>query len=178
MAAAGASTKKPRKPDKPLYFEWQHVVLLETGERRLALVASTQWDQAACRARGFKAKQLVRAVLQRPRNPKFHALAHAMGTIAVNHCEGFEGMDAHDALKKLQRESGICCEEIEIDLGPALGKVKAQQARSIAFDSLDEAEFSALVHGICDYLTAKYHGVPPGELSEIIATIEEGRQAA
>jgi hypothetical protein len=176
MAKAAAS-KKARKPDKPIYFEWQHVAVLETGERRLALVAATQWDQAACRARGYKAKQLVRAALKRPRNPKFHAMAHALGALMVAHCEGYEEMDAHDALKKMQRESGVCCEEMEIDLGP-LGIMTAKQARSIAFDEMDEAEFSTLVHGICQHLRDKYHGVPPGELSEIIATIEEGRQAA
>lgn len=178
MAKAATSTKKARKPDKPVYFEWQHVAVLETGEKKLALVAATQWDQAALRARGYKAKQLVRATLKRPRNNVFHRLAHALGTIAVENCEGFEEMDAHDALKKLQRESGVCCEEIDFDLGPAFGIVKAKQAMSIAFDEMPEETFQLLVHGICAYLTEKYHGVPPGALSEIIAKIEEGRQAA
>jgi hypothetical protein len=173
MARAATSTKKPKPPDKPLYFEWQHVAVIETGEHRLALVAATQWDQAALRARGYKAKQLVRASLKRPRNPKFNNLAHAIGTLCVEHCEGFEGMDAHDALKKLQRQSGVCCEEIDIDLGP-LGIVRATQAQSISFDSMDEEQFSKLVHGVCDYIRETFNGVPPGELSEIIAAVEDG----
>jgi hypothetical protein len=73
-----------------------------------------------------------------------------------------------------QRESGVCCEEIDIDLGP-LGKVKAKQARSIAFDDMSQEEFGELVLGVCAYIRERFHGVPPAALAEIIATVEEGR---
>ncbi len=126
------------------------------------------------KARGYKVGQQVRAEFKRPRNPKFNALAHAIGSLAVEHIEGYEEMETHAALKKLQRACGVCCEEIDIDLGPALGIVKAKQAQSIAFDEMGAEEFDTLVHGVCSYIRDKFKGVPPGELSEIIATVEEG----
>jgi hypothetical protein len=165
---------KAKRPRKPIYLTCKRLVDPASGEEVRAWVASTQWDAASMKARGYKVGTQVRAEFKRPRNPKFHALAHAIGALAVEHIEGYEEMETHAALKKLQRACGVCCEEIDIDLGPALGIVKAKQAQSIAFDEMDETSFSELVHGVCAYIRETFHGVPPGELSEIIATVEEG----
>lgn len=168
-----AAAKRAKRPSKPIYLECRRVVLPETGEEVRAWVAATTWDAKAMKDRGYKAGQLVRAEFKRPRNTKFNGLAHVLGALISDHIEGYEGMESHEALKKMQRECGACCEEIDLDLGP-LGIVKAKQARSIAFDEMDQNEFSQLVLQVCQYIRDKYHGVPPGELSEIIATVEEG----
>jgi hypothetical protein len=185
MNAASAKPRKASKPQKPLYFQARRALLVDhkTGEvlpEQVSVLAPlTQWDTRAMRDRGYKVGQTVRGRIERPRNPKFNGLAHALGALIADHCEGFEGMDAHDALKKAQAESGICCEQstVEIDLTSlGIGKVKApvSQPQSIAFDSMPEEDFSKLVLGVCQYLREKYHGVPPGEISEIIAAVEDG----
>jgi hypothetical protein len=183
--AAAAKPRKPAKPQKPLYFQTRRALLIDhkTGEvlqEQVSVLAPlTQWDTRAMRDRGYKVGQTVRGRIERPRNPKFNGLAHALGALIADHCEGFEGMDGHDALKKVQAESGVCCEQstVELDLTSlGIGKIQAPvtQPQSIAFDSMPEEDFAKLVHGICQYLREKYHGVPPNELVEIIAAVEEG----
>lgn len=156
-----------------MYLVPMKVVLPETGEIVGAFVPASPHEARVVRERKYRRGQVIRAILQRPRNAKFHRLAHAIGALAVDHIEGFEGMETHDALKRLQRESGVCCEESEIEI-PALGKVLLKTPQSIAFDEMEEADFKKLVLGVCAYIREKFHGVPPSELSEIIAAVEEG----
>ena len=87
------------------------------------------------RERGFNVGREVRAELKQPRNVAFHRLAHALGNLLRDNVEAMQGLTGHDALKRVQRESGVCCERIEVDLGP-LGKVPVMQARSLAFDDM------------------------------------------
>jgi len=174
MTPTAAKRPKPAaRPRKPVYLTVRKLVDPATGEIVGALVPRTTWDQRALRDRGYKSGTELRAELKRPRNPKFHAMAHALGALIVEHCEGFEEMETHAALKKAQREAGVCCEEMELDLGP-LGMVKVKQARSMAFDEMDGEEFDGLVHGVCAWLREKFHGIPPSELDEIITAIETG----
>lgn len=206
MTAAAAKPRKASKPHKPLYFQARRALLVDhkTGEvlpEQVSVLAPlTQWDTRAMRDRGYKVGQTVRGRIERPRNPKFNGLAHAIGTLIVDHVEGFEGMDGHDALKKVQGEAGICCEESTIDASPLVqamlvavetnlgaGARKIIEAifgelqtltvkvpESIAFDSMPEERFNKLVLEVCNYIREKFHGVPPGELAEIIAAVEEG----
>lgn len=184
-AAKPRKPAKPQKPQKPLYFQARRALLIDhkTGEvlqEQVSVLAPlTQWDTRAMRDRGYKVGQTVRGRIERPRNPKFNGLAHALGALIADHCEGFEGMDGHDALKKVQAESGVCCEQstVELDLTSlGIGKIQApvSQPISIAFDSLPEEEFKKLVLGVCAWIREKYLGVPSGELAEIISTIEDG----
>jgi len=173
-------------------------------EQVSVLAPLTQWDTRAMRDRGYKVGQTVRGRIERSRNPKFNGLAHALGALIVDHVEGFEGKDAHEALKKIQGEAGICCEESTIDASPFMALVLAAAEQhlgagartilesvlktvlgdfnqitvkvpeSIAFDSMPEERFNKLVLEVCQYLREHFHGVPPGELSEIIASVEEG----
>lgn len=65
-------------------------------------------------ARKYRMGELVFAEFKRPRNPGFHRLAHALGTLFVENIEAFEGLNAHTCLKRLQLESGIGCEEVGV----------------------------------------------------------------
>jgi len=206
MKSADAKPRKAAKPQKPLYFQARRALLVDhkTGEvlpEQVSVLAPlTQWDTRAMRDRGYKVGQTVRGRIERPRNPKFNGLAHALGALIVDNVEGFEGKDAHDALKKVQGDAGICCEESTIDASPlvdavlaaadasigagarkileaVLGEFKTitiKVPESIAFDSMPEERFSKLVLEVCQYIRDHFHGVPPGELSEIIASVEEG----
>lgn len=169
-------TKRPRrpsKPKKPIYFRVEKVVRPSTGEEIGALVPLTEWDSVAMRSRKYRTNTEVRATLTKPRNGWMLRIAHALGKLAIDYIEGYEhhGEDHHGAVKQLQRESGVFCEEVEFDLGP-FGKVKAKQAQSISYDEMEDEDFNKLALALCAYVRDKYHGVPPGELEEIIAKIE------
>jgi hypothetical protein len=154
MAASLASTKQKR-PRKPLYLRVERLVRPDTGEEVGALVPMTQWDQRAMRERNLRIGTEVRAELKKRRNVKFHKLAHALGALLVDNVEGFEVLDAHAALKRVQREAGVQCDEMTMEL-PGIGEVTIKQPRSIAFDEMDESEFSQLFEGVTHYIDQHY----------------------
>lgn len=146
---------KAKRARRPIYLLVRKLVDPETGELVGALVPANMIDQRLLRERKFNVGREVRAELKQSRNPAFHRLAHALGHLLVDNVDGFEALDAHAALKRVQAESGICCEPLEIDLGP-LGKVSVHQPRSIAFDEMDEAEFGEFFRGVCNFIDQRY----------------------
>jgi len=151
-----AATQKPKRPRRPVYFRVERLVRIETGEEVGALVPLTKWDARAMRDRKYSTGSELRAELKKRRNVKFHRLAHAIGALAVEQLPDFHNLSAHDAIKRLQRECGACCEEMQMDLGPVVGTVAVKVPRSIAFDEMDESEFQQLVGSIYRHLAAKY----------------------
>lgn len=154
MTAAAKKLAKPQRPRKPIYFTVRRVVDAETGEELGALVPSTKWDRQAMRDRKYHVGSEIRAELKKPRNAQFNRLVHALAKMVAENIDGFP-TDAHDALKRLQRESGICCETVETEI-PGLGTLAIKQARSLAFDELDEGEFAEFFKGICDHVSRTY----------------------
>lgn len=140
-----AKRKQPRA--RPIYFTVRKVVDLETGEQIGALVPMTQWDRRTMRERKFTTGSELRCDgVKKRRNVKWFRLGHALGGWLADNVEGFEGLAQHDALKKLQIESGIGVVEEEFDLGQ-LGIVKRRVAESLNFDDMDEGRWSELWDG-------------------------------
>lgn len=179
------STKVNRKAAKrakrPLMMTWVRVAVLETGEERLALVASHPWDRKACKVRGYRHGQEMRAELKQSRNPKFHRLMHAIGQMLVEHVGGFENLDAHGAIKRVQREAGVCCEEMTVDMGTLrlgdmvipLGERPVKVPESIAFDDMTQERFEELFKGVTDWIASNYWpDMPPHAVEEMALMIE------
>lgn len=146
---------KAKRQCRPIYLSVQRLVNPETGELIGALVPSHPIDQRLLRERKYHVGTELRAELKRPRNPRFNRLVHALGALASDQIDAFSGLDAHAAIKRLQRESGLCCEEMELDLGP-LGKLAVKVPQSIAFDEMDETQFHELFRGISRHLAMTY----------------------
>lgn len=177
--STAAERKAAKRARRPVYMLVRKLIDPDTGALVGALVPAHPVDARLMRERKLYAGREVRAELKQPRNPAFHRLAHAVGHLMVDHVDGFESETAHSALKRVQRESGICCEPFEIDLGP-LGKVQAMQARSLSFDEMDEGEFGEFFAGICDYIDAHYmHGLTGDVRGEYLLMTEgAGRRVA
>lgn len=152
MTAAKLKAKRARRP---IYFVVQRLADPKTGELIGALVPAHPVDRRLMRDRKFEVGREIRAELKQSRNPAFHRLVHAVGTLLVDHCEGFESLTSHDAIKRVQREAGVMCESMEIDLG-TLGRVPVSVPRSLAFDELDESEFREFFEGIRKHVEARY----------------------
>ena len=78
--------------------------------------------------------QIVQAKIHQPRNPRFFRLAHQLGQLVRQNIEGFELLDGHQVLKRLQIESGVQCDEMQVrvpGVGPAL--VRFHQALLLPF---------------------------------------------
>jgi hypothetical protein len=168
-ALARAKAKRARRP---IYGEFVEVAVLETGEKRMAFIASHPIDRKLLKERGWRKGDEVRAEFKRPRNVAFHRLAHAIGALLVDNVEGFESLTAHDALKRVQREAGVCCEQQMVDMGTLtlgefevhIGERPVTVARSIAFDEMEEDEFGEFFRGVCDHIDRTYQGAMTDEI--------------
>lgn len=123
-------------------------------------------SEARLRAKGFKIGDLVFAEIKKPRNPGFHRLAHALGTLVADNLDPFEGMDPHAVLKRLQLECGIGCEEIAYKLH---GMTVVQRIPlSLSYESMGEDEFQGVFRGMCGHLSRTYW---PGATEDKIAAM-------
>ncbi len=99
--------------------------------------------------------EIVHARIAKPRNPRFFRLAHQLGELVRQNVEGFELLTAHQVLKRLQVESGAYCEEMQVKV-PGVGPASVRVPQSLAFDSMDEDEFKALVRTLCVHIADQY----------------------
>lgn len=117
MTSAAAKKIQAKRARRPVYLVVRKLMDPDTGEVIGALVPAHPIDQRLLKERKFHVNREVRAELKQPRNAAFHRLAHAVGHLLVDNVEAFRDLDAHAALKRVQTESGVCCEPFEIDLG-------------------------------------------------------------
>jgi hypothetical protein len=119
------------------------------------------------RERGFKVGDVVMADLVMPRNLAFNNLAHQLGNLIAENIEAFDGMKAHDVLKRIQVEASIECDETVTDV-PGLGRMVFRKPRSLSFASLDQGEFYGFVRQVCDYVSKTYWpGVSPERIARM-----------
>lgn len=128
---------------------------IELRIERGCLIPATERSRQVLRARGYKMGDIVMADLKRERNPRFNALAHAIGGLCATNIPQFDSMDAHGVLKRLQLESGIECDEQVAEM-PDGTQYLVRQPRSMAFEKMDEAQFGKLVAGLCSWIAARY----------------------
>jgi len=120
-----------------------------------ALVPADPCAESKLRSRGYKIGQIVSAEIVIPRNPKFNRLVHQLGQLVVQNIEAFEGLDAHTAIKRLQIEGKIFCDEIGISV-PGYGMVIQFIPKSLSFESCDEAEFHQAARDISRLIAGRY----------------------
>lgn len=143
--------KTKRRPER---FALRPVRAVVDGKPVGAFVAADSLTGGRLRAKGYTSGDVVFAEMKRPRNPGFHALAHAFGTLVVENIDAFEGFDPHKALKRLQMESGVGCEECVILVE---GREFIQRwPISLAFESMEEGEFREVFGGLCKYVSRVY----------------------
>lgn len=143
---ARPNPKRTKRPSRPIIFVVERLVRPGTGEAVGALVPSTTLDQRLMRERKYHIGTELRADLKNVRNVKFWRLSHVLSAWLADNVDGFDGLACHDALKKLQTDSGIGCAEESFDLG-TLGKVTRTVAESLNFFDMDEGRFSELWDG-------------------------------
>lgn len=185
--------RRKRKDPKHVLFRVERVTTA-AGEVIGALVPRFATDRRLMRERGYKVGDDLRAELSKPRILGQHRKAHLLGGLVVVQVEGFEGLDQHSAIKRLQRESGICCEVEQIDAAPVVSAILAaadsllgavatrmlkavlpeiktidvQVPRSLAFDQMDESEFQSLYSGLCRHISERYWaGLDPEEIERM-----------
>jgi len=174
--------RRKRKERRHILFRVERAVIESTGEVVGALIPRFATDRRLMRDRGYRLGDDLRAELSKPRHLGQHRKAHLLGGLAVAQLEGFEGLDQHAAIKRLQRESGVCCEVEQIDAAPVVTAILAAAetmlgaaatrmlkavlpeikqidvlvAQSLAFDRMEQGEFERFYAGICQHLAERY----------------------
>lgn len=120
------------------------------------------------RDRKYSMGEIVAGQISKPRNPKFWRLAHGLGALVAENIEGFEGMDAHKVLKRLQREALIECDEFVFKLAGMM--VTQFTPRSLSFESMSEEVFSGVYERMCQHVVKEYW---PSETTERVAEMAE-----
>lgn len=117
--------------------------------------------------RGYKSGDLVKAVLSKINNPRFHRLIHHIGQLCVENIEAFSSLNAHTTLKRLQVEGNIACDEIGIPVEIALRLLKEsidrgdrmvmmRIPRSLSFDNMDAGERHEMALQLCRWIATHY----------------------
>lgn len=133
------------------------------------IVPADEYTKNKLKARNYSIGDVVSVQISKPRNPKFHRLVHGLGTLVVENIEEFEGMDSHKALKRLQREGMIECDEFMFKV-PGCGMVTQYVPRSLSFESMSEEVFAGVYKQICGVIVKMYW---PKETSERVAQMAE-----
>lgn len=162
-------TKKQTKPKAmPVYFTVRKLLDPVTGKIVGAFVPNSDEDRNYLRERGYRNGEKIRAILTKPRNERFNRLVHGMGHLITTHIEGYEGLTAHEAIKKMQVEARIYC-NVEI-LTFEETHFHHYIPRSLSYDSMDEHNFQDFWQQCCKYLIDKYW--PSMDEDEITNMIE------
>jgi hypothetical protein len=173
MTAVRTKPKAKQRPRRPVYLRCMRLVDPETGESVGAWIPLSKWDARALRDRKYTVGTEVRAEFKKPRNFKFLRLAHAMAAMVVEQIDSFAGLSNHDALKRLQSESGAACEVVEYDI-PNVGKLTRNEPRSLAFDEMEEGEFSEVMQTIYRHIQRKYWPeIEPETIEEMVTMYEK-----
>lgn len=131
----------------------ERIYLRVTQDGKLAPADS--YAASLCRARSYRVGDLLAADITKPRNPKFNRLVHRLGQLVVDNIDAFSGLDAHKAIKRIQIEGKVACDEIGIH-APGYGMLIQFVPRSLSFESMDEAEYNQAARGISRTIAERY----------------------
>lgn len=180
-----AQKVKAKRARRPIYLTPMRLADPTDGVEYAAFVPSHPIDQRLCRERGYRIGHEYRAEIKQARVSWKHRLIHKIGTLMVENVEGWEQLNSHDAVKRLQLEAGVCCEQAEIDARPVIAAVLAvvdtavgrrtfkklskllpiietvpvKSAESLAFDDMEQDRFEQLFDGITEHIGKHYSQV-------------------
>ena len=136
------------------------------GVVRRVMVAADRFSADMLKGKNLNEGDRVRAWIGQERDSRSWGRAHALGQLLVDNVDGYEHLNAHQALKRLQALAGVECDE-QIITGTelpcphcgAMSEVPAMTARSprsLAFDSMDEEDFQTAYTAMVRYIIANH----------------------
>ena len=128
------------------------------------------------RAKGYSIGDIVAAEITKPRNPRFHRLAHVFGQLLADNLDAFEGVAAHDVLKRLQIEGNIACETVAL-IFPGVGPCEYRIPMSLSFAQMDEGQFREVFDQFARYVVKTYWQSMTPEGIEKMADMTRGGSA-
>jgi hypothetical protein len=153
-----------RKTGENLYLRLVKATV--EGVERLVMVAADRFSADMLKGKNIRRGDKVRAWVGKERDGRSWNRAHALGQLLVDNIEGYEHLNAHQALKRLQTLAGVECDDTMITgvtvPCPHCGghlEVPAMQARaprSLAYDHMDEMVFQTVYTALRKYIKDNY----------------------
>lgn len=134
-----------------------------------SLVPHDHASRDMLRSDRFRVGDVVSVEIRKSRNPRFHRLAHGLGSLIAENIEAFSGLESHAVLKRIQLEGNVGCDEIALNF-PGVGPCTYRIPRSLSFASMDEAAFHEVMQGMCKHIKDNYW---PNMKPEQIAAMAE-----
>lgn len=160
---------KPKRTPTRIYVDIRRMIDLATGEEVGCLVPVGHADRAILRQKKLKIGARIRTTVSRERDYGQHKYVHRIGQFVEANIEGFDGLDAHQVVKKLQAEGGILCDQERLKLEGFDGYLIRNVPRSLAFDEMDEGDFQQFVRQLCAHISAKYlPTLTPDQVAEAV----------
>jgi len=129
-------------------------------------VPAYAWVEDYLREKAYTVDSIVYASFSQPRNPKFHRLVHVFGEMIKNNIPGFEYLDSHQVLKRIQVEADIACDHVAMIM-PGIGPVTYRMPQSMAFDAMTEEKFKEMFKNMAMYVAENYWpGLTPEQVEE------------
>lgn len=123
--------------------------------QRGALVPADALAESILRDGNYRVGDEVSVTIRKARSPGLHRRAHLFGAMLVENIDSFAGLDAHRALKRIQIEAGIECDEMSIYV-KGMGFVPVRTPRSMSYGNMDAAEFEAMYQQMCRWVAQTY----------------------
>ncbi|WP_428383611.1 hypothetical protein [Nevskia ramosa] len=112
-------------------------------------------SQELLRAKKIRVGMVYACQIKQIRNPGFHKKIHSLMRALIENVAAFESYDPirdqHRALKRVQLEARLACDEVMID-----GGFICFIPRSFNFDDMPEDEFAGVYKQVMDYIAKKY----------------------
>lgn len=184
--------KKARKKPEPrtLFFTVRKACLIDhtTGELLRdpvgVLAPRDGLQRRYMRERKYHVGTELQGQLKKARDYQQLKVLHGLGLMCAEQIEGFEmfAKDAHGAIKRLQRESGIACEVRDMAAGPVVDALLAAaatfapgdtlemlhdilgdidtitvtEAQSLSYESMDAGHFNEVFTALCNHVLKTY----------------------
>lgn len=140
------AVKKASKPAKPRVY----LRVIEGG-----LIPVDQYALSQLREKNYRVGDVVSAELKKLNNPELHRRLFRIARLCIANIASFQSMDPHQALKRIQWEADIACEEITVLL-PGAGAAKMRFPASLAYDAMDEGLRQQVTRAICRHISQTY----------------------
>jgi hypothetical protein len=154
---SGVVRRAARGRKKPMIYGRLRVIAdAKTGEAIRCVQFLGAADVENIRERNFKNGDLVRMQVSKATDPHANRTLHALGKMIVENVESFQNLTGHQALKRLQVESGVHCEPISARIDGTDELAIINIPLSLSFDDTDDFEFRACAHGLAKFLVQRY----------------------
>lgn len=159
------------------------------GIRRRAFVAADEYSQEILADRNIKVGDTLTADLRQNRDHTQFRRAHALGKLLATNLHDFDGLTAHDTLKRLQAKAGVECVEYTLegidvpcpDCGVIfpIPAMVSRTPRSLAFGSMPQSRYNEFERQIKAYIIRNYwQACTESELDDMVSKLLRGASGA